>query len=590
MKKPFEPNFNTPEADLCKEELNKINKEAVFEQMSQEMNDDSFGDVAWEVEQIAKSFGFYLEFDRAKKGEKDWMFMIRIANPGGGPLSPAQYKAYDELSEKHGVKPNGVPTLRATTRQTFQFHWIDKKGVIDICKTMAEVGQSSLNGCGDNTRNVMACPLSRFSDVFNANELALKLGAYFQLPVEPFVKTFNIDPEKIQKPEQSFNYGPRLLNRKFKIGVGAVHRNSEGALENDNCIEALTNDLAVIPILDGEKVERFQIYVGGGQGERNGKPSGAMLGQPLGIVSADNVLKACDAVVQAHQKVGDRQNRHWARLKYVVKKQGVEWFKNEVEAFLDFKFDAPITDLDVGSREMHHGWWQQPSNGLWSYGIFIENGRIEDDSPNGKIKSMLREIMSTLDVEMSISPSQDIFISNITEDKKDAFEAILAKYNYGNRNGKPFSTLRKIAGACVGLDTCRLSYTESEKFVPVLVDQLEELGWGDMSESIGITGCERQCYRPATKAIGLVGTGANRYMFKLFGDSTGKFQGRPLIVGEELHLRSVMREDVPVVIDTLFNDYKANANDGEGLGAYHRRIGDEAIVSTLKTNEKTASL
>ncbi|MFT5387962.1 MAG: sulfite reductase (NADPH) hemoprotein beta-component, partial [Candidatus Omnitrophota bacterium] len=146
MKKPFEPNFNTPKEDFTKEEINKLNKEVVFTQMSNEMRDDSNTDVAWEVEQIAKSFGFYLEFDRGIKGEKNWMYMIRIANPSGGPLSREQYIAYDQLSEKHGIKPNKIPTLRATTRQTFQFHWINKEGVIDICKSMAEVGQSSLNG------------------------------------------------------------------------------------------------------------------------------------------------------------------------------------------------------------------------------------------------------------------------------------------------------------------------------------------------------------------------------------------------------------------------------------------------------------
>ena len=87
--------------------------------------------------------------------------------------------------------------------------------------------------------------------------------------------------------------------------------------------------------------------------------------------------------------------------------------------------------------------------------------------------------------------------------------ADLQKYGYGKRNGKEYSALRLRSGACVGRDTCRLTYTDSEQFEPELVDQLEELGWGDVETSIGITGCERQCFRPSTKAIGLIGTGLN---------------------------------------------------------------------------------
>jgi hypothetical protein len=53
-----------------------------------------------------------------------------------------------------------------------------------------------------------------------------------------------------------------------------------------------------------------------------------------------------------------------------------------------------------------------------------------------------------------------------------------------------------------------------------LIDELEQLGWGEMTESIGATGRERQCFRPATKTIGLICSGMDRYQSKLFGDET----------------------------------------------------------------------
>ena len=121
---------------------------------------------------------------------------------------------------------------------------------------------------------------------------------------------------------------------------------------------------------------------------------------------------------------------------------------------------------------------------------------------------------------------------------------------------------------------------------------MEQLGWGDLKESIGITGCERQCFRPATKTIGLVGSGVDRYQFKLFGDESARFQGKPLISsdGEEMYLRSVPREGVAVVIDALFKFYQKNRKTNEGLGAFHRRVGADGIIRHLQENEATKAL
>jgi len=587
-KKPFEPNFQTPQEDLCKEELNKLNAPAVHKQFFDQIRDDSVEDYVWEVEQIAKSSGIYLEFDRSIKDAKNWTCMIRIANPGGGPINREQWNLLDELSDKYAVNPHtNLPSIRLTNRQTVQFHWVTKAGVRDVVKSVAEKGLNSLNGCGDNTRNVMAPPMSRFSTVFNAIEWSHKIGNYFQLPMEPWMTVFGIDPDKVRVPGESFAYPKNLLNRKFKIALGAFIQDAQtGKLVADNAAELRSNDLGISPILNGNKVEKVQIYVGGGQGERNGKPSTAALGQALCIVELNKLLEVADAIVKVHAEFGDRQNRHWARLKYVIKKMGIEWYRDQVSAKLGYPLEKADPHHDIGDRQLYFGWNKQENSDLLSYGMYIENGRVIDDGPNGQLKSLVRHIINTYDVELMITPNQDLLFNNIPAAQKDAFEATLKEFHYGQRNGKAYSTLRMHSGACVGRDTCRLTYTDSEKFEPELIDELENLGWNDIPESIGITGCERQCFRPATKTIGLIGTGLNRYQFKLMGDETGRFQGVPLIdsSGENMYLRSVAREDVAKIIDILFKFYKDNAQDGESLGAYHRRVGADAIIAHLKNN------
>jgi len=592
-RKPVEISLKTPPEALCKEELNKLASNGFEGNLKADFRDASRDDLPWESEAIAKSHGIYLEFNRAKDAAegKEWIYMFRISIPGGGPLNREQYNIVDDLTNQYTKDPDGFPSIRLTNRQNIQLHWVRKANVQPIIKAFAESGLNTLNGCGDNTRNVMGCPLSRFSKVFDANAWAQKAGAYFQLPLEPFIAVWEIDPTKVRKPGESFSYGKQLLNRKFKIGFAGVIEDANGKLSVDNCTEVLTDDMGIIPVIEGNRVTKFQIYVGGGQGERNGKPSTACMGLPLCQTDEANLLKVLDAAVKVHQEYGDRQNRIYARVKFTVKKMGIDWYRQQVEERLGHKVELPNNALDIGHRHMHHGWFKQP-DGRWTFGAFIENGRLIDNSPNGKLKSMCRYLMNNYPAEFMITPNQDALFCNIPEESKAAFEADMAKFGYGKRNNKSYSSLRLLSGACVGRDTCRLTYTDSEKFEPFLIDELEALGWGDIQESIGITGCERQCFRPATKSIGLVGSGLNRYQMKLMGSEDGKHQGLPLMLPDtdEIYMRSIPRERVAAVIDVLLKHWKANAKPGEGLGYYNRRIGMQAIIDLFKNDPTTADL
>jgi sulfite reductase (NADPH) hemoprotein beta-component len=133
-----------------------------------------------------------------------------------------------------------------------------------------------------------------------------------------------------------------------------------------------------------------------------------------------------------------------------------------------------------------------------------------------------------------------------------------------------------------------LSYTDSEQFEPELLDELEALGFGDLNESIGITGCERQCFRPGTKSIGWVGQGPDMYMLKIGGGEDGRHQGTPLVEGEKLFFRQVPRKGVTLVCAVLFENYLANKRGDEDLGGFHRRVGHQAVLDVLRNDPRTA--
>ena len=120
-----------------------------------------------------------------------------------------------------------------------------------------------------------------------------------------------------------------------------------------------------------------------------------------------------------------------------------------------------------------------------------------------------------------------------------------------------------------------------------------------MSESIGVTGCERQCFRPATKTIGWIGTGSNMYMLKLGGTEDGRNQGWPLVDPDtnEIYLCDVPKRDVARVTDASFEFYTTNVSSLSsyesrqgGMGYIFRRIGPKMIIQWLESNPKTADL
>ena len=596
MSKEFTPNFKTPVEQYCKEEINKANSNGMRGNLSEQLHDQQNGDIVWEAEQLAKSYGIYLEFDRAKTGrEKDWRYMVRVGIPGGGPLNKQHWAALDEIAERYTTGPRSAPSIRLTTRQNVQYHWITKENVIPLISFAAKSGLLAINGCGDNVRNIMACPLSRFSNVFDGVKWAQKAADYFRLPTAPFMQIFEIDSQYLRSDteQKQFDYGKQLLNRKFKIGFSSLLKDpTTGKLFSDNCVELRTNDMGIAPVADGDKLKGFQIFIGGGQGEKNGKISIATLGLPVCFCTEEQLLQVMDAIVSIHKEWGDRENRHWARLKYLVKVNGIPWYRERLQEHLGFMPDAPLENFDEGPRMLHHGWTLQENNSKWAFGMYIENGRLDNGGPNGDLRDLVKVLIDKFESEVIITPNQDLLFTNIEADAKTEFQNVVDRYKVNIRNGKPISKLRSLSGACVGRDTCRLTYTDSEKFEPELLDQLEARGLGDVASSIGITGCERQCFRPSTKTIGLVGTGLDRYQLRLMGTEDGRNQGGPIYSQDRslMYMKSIPREQVADVIQALIELNKTQGLANEEMGYTIRRLGEQGIIAYLSEHPLTKEL
>ena len=276
-------------------------------------------------------------------------------------------------------------------------------------------------------------------------------------------------------------------------------------MAGDNSVDLFTQDLGVVPILDGDDVAGWNFYVGGGLGRTHKKPETfPRLADPLGFVATDDLLRAAEGVVVVQRDHGDRTNRRHSRLKYLIHERGIDWFRTQVEGAVGISI-APPLPIEWTRFDDRFGWHEQ-GDGRWFFGLRVLNGRVTDDDGTS-MRTALRDIATKLMIPFRITPNQNVYLLGIAPADRPVVENILAQH--GVRPGGNISGLRRLAMACPALPTCGLAVSEAERALPGILDSLQvvfdDLGLGDETPIVRMTGCPNGCARPYVAEIGLVG-------------------------------------------------------------------------------------
>ena len=80
--------------------------------------------------------------------------MVRIKLPAG-EIYPDQFEKISQLSEQYSIG-----NAHFTTRESIQLHWVVLEDVSEILRSLAEVGMTSREACGNSVRNVMCSPMA----------------------------------------------------------------------------------------------------------------------------------------------------------------------------------------------------------------------------------------------------------------------------------------------------------------------------------------------------------------------------------------------------------------------------------------------
>jgi sulfite reductase (ferredoxin) len=475
--------------------------------------------------QILKFHGSYQQDNRdnRQKGQdKDWQMMLRLRSPGGR-IPASLYLALDALADRYG---NG--TLRATTRQAFQMHGIRKDSLRDVIGTIVRAMGSTLAACGDINRNVMA-PAAPFQKggYPAARELATAVadlltphaaeGSYLDLWVDGDLR-YRIKPTQAVKKVRARQsdaalssgdsaeplYGSTYLPRKFKVAV---------TVPGDNSVDLLTQDIGLVQFTDPNgRPQGCNVYVGGGMGRTHNKEETfARTADPLGFVAQEHVLDLVQAIVALQRDHGDRAQRRHARMKYLIHDRGIAWFRQELQQF----FPHPIKGLRLEPKAKLEDYlgWHRIAAGKWFVGLPLLCGRLA-----GEQKAGLRRLVETYQLEIRLTPNQDILLCNIATAQRASLVKELAAIGFEAPEAPPL--LARHAIACPALPLCGLAVTEAERIFPAVLERLDtqfqHLGI-NKPVLVRMTGCPNGCARPYMAEIGLVGSGVDQYQLWLGG-------------------------------------------------------------------------
>ena len=508
--------------------------------------------------EFLKFHGCYQQDDRdLRKTGKKFVMMVRSRVPGG-VMTANQWRVFDELASTYGNN-----TLRATTRQTIQFHGILKHNLRAVIKGINDSLLSTLAACGDVSRNVLAPPTPAYTpareQVFaHCREVALALApktrAYHAIWIDGQQLDLNADDNKNFVDPL---YGKTYLPRKFKVAF---------AIPPVNDLDVFVNDVGFIAIVENDRLLGYNLAIGGGMGRSHGNEATyPRLADVIGFIPADKTVEVTKAILTIHRDFGDRTDRKHARLKFVIAERGPAWALAEVAKRAGFAL-APAKPYRFTTTADLLG-WRRAVDGRWFLGLFVDTGRIKD-AGGYKLKTGLRQAAEAFPgIEFRLTANQNVILANVSEQDKPALNTLLTQCGVKTENQA--TVLHAASMACPALPTCGLALAESERMLPGFIDRIEkllaEVGLAGVEIIIRSTGCPNGCARPYMAEIGFVGKSPGRYQIWLGGDVAGTRLNR-------LWKDGFKEADLETEFRPVFTRFAQERQPAERFGDWSQRV------------------
>ena len=480
--------------------------------------------------------------------------MQRIKIPFGG-LTPVQLELLADVAEEYADS-----ILHITTRQDFQLHFIHIDDTPALMRRLAAVGITTREACGNSVRNITACPIAGVchTEAFDVTPYADALAQF--LLGHPDVQDFG---------------------RKFKPAFSGC--------ADEACGLVYMHDLGgIAQVRDGKR--GFKLYVGGGLGA---VPYQAKVLSDF--VPVEELLPISQAIARVFARLGEKQNRARARIKFLVEKVGIEEFRRLVmEERKVLPHDPRWTSFLPEADKFHETPVKPPSslNGEPHPAGFAEWAKTNVyrqkqpgyavatvTCPLGDLTSRQARQLADLTRKFSgenvrTTVEQNLVIRWVSEADLPALYRELKKIGLGEPGA---GTIMDVV-ACPGTDTCKLGIASSRGLAREIRARLTEkyfnMDRAVASLRIKMSGCFNSCGQHHIADIGFYGNSRtinNRKVPHFQVLLGGKWKDNAGSYG--LAIGSVPSKRVPDVVERITHRFVNERQGNESFQDFFARIG-----------------
>ena len=522
-------------------------------------------------------------------------FVEKLAAFESGAIGPDQFRAFRLTRGVYGQRQDGTQMLRVklpmgrvsaeqldvlagiaddysrgfghvTTRQNVQFHFMAMENAEAAMRRLDDVGITTREACGNSVRTVTACAMSDISSdaVFDVRPWAEAVTRYF--------------------------LGHRLaatLPRKFKISFSGC---------GNDCAAGAINDLGfVAAIKDGQ--EGFKVLAAGGLST---SPEAALTLHEF--VRPGELARVSESILRLFDTLGNRENKHRARLKYVRRKLGEVGFRAKYdELFADVVRDgvadlapAPQPELLPASPVVTEaGRELEASEGLleWKAGavvrqkqagwVFVQVRLLLGDVTSTQMRALGDIATRFGNGTLTFTIDQNIVLPWVDARSVPALfveHSALGLARTGNHTARDVTS-------CPGAETCNLAVTASRSLADAIMTRLDASDAAsvrDLGTTIKISGCPNSCGQHHIADLGWHG-GAKTvdgvtvpvYQLHLGGgvDAGGAKFGRQVV--------KIVARRVPDAVVALLELYRSERAEGEGTTTFFQRVDPKRVVAAL---------
>ena len=501
--------------------------------------------------------------------------MVRVKSPYGR-LTADQLDLFARVADEYSRGWGHI-----TTRQNFQFHYVELTRVPDLLREFASVGLTTREACGDTVRNVQGCHLAGACP-----HEVLDIRAWAEAAHRHFLR----------------NPIAQRLPRKFKINFSGC---------DTDCGQAMFNDAGVIATSrtgpDGAIEAGFRVFVGGGLGAN---PHPAMALEEF--TAREDLLPTLEAILRVFEQTGNRKNKLRARLKWVIAEHGFEEVRDRIlavrrllpassswpggipdvvtewgDAPAGTSNRTPATAMGQGTpvtlrANAPYDRWEQANvvRGVAKETVsayaWSRLGDVTSDQFRG-LASITRE----LGAEVYITNRQNLVFRGLSERQLPVLFDRLTTIGMA----LPGAELSRDVVACPGADTCNLAVTQSRGLADAISEALDEAGLAEVGGiRTNISGCTNSCGQHHIADIGFFGaerrahgTSAPGYQMLL-----GGYVGQESVHFGEKALR-LPAKSAPQAVVRVVARFAAQREAGETFRTWLDRSGGaKAIATELK--------